>query len=220
MKHIVTLKGSELADCLKTAPSYASRDGRSDNPLNYIILAIVSKAKKIAVIACDGHGYYERRLDFIHTKGQPRPTLPDKEQRLCISVDAAIMLAKFITSKCNGAVIIEVDDENINENQYSVKLTMPNGANTTFFAKTGLTIPDFSVFCKKMEKSKKAVPALNNFFIPVHELVRAGKAFPARLGSIAKMFTCNAEMALLECQTDKQDIRVIFTFARNAEAAA
>lgn len=219
MKHSITVNGSEFGEAIKTATVYANKDNDPDNGLCHILISLLPKLKKVAIIACDGHGYYERRIALIAQKGQ-KASLPDKEQRLCIFNKDIAMLTKFVGSRDSGDISFEVDDESLKDGRYLVKMSLPNGSSTTFFARAGIAIPDYGVFCKKAENSKKAKPALSNLLIPIHELVRAGKAFPPKLGSIARIFTCNDEMALLEYQSDSDDIRVIFTFARDTTATA
>lgn len=146
--------------------------------------------------------------------------MPEAEQRLCIFSQEITPLTKFIGAKGNGDLSLEVDDVSLENGKYTLKLTLPNGVSGSFFARTGINIPDYSKFCKKAENSKKTKPSLSNLLVPIHELVRAGKAFPSKFGSIARIFTCNAEMALLEYKTDSDDIRVIFTFARDNTASA
>lgn len=220
MNHSITVSGQEFSESLKAASVYASRDRSPDNAMSHILLSLIPKRKKLAVIACDGHGYYERRLNLVCPKGQLKPSLPEKEQRLCVPVTDALMLTKLISGRYSGEITLEVDDGITAQNQYQARLSLPDGASTTFHAPTGLNIPDYSVFCKKAEQSKKTDSLLNNLLVPVHELVRAGKAFPSRLGNIARIFTCNREMALLEYQSGTEDIRVIFSFARDTAEAA
>lgn len=214
MKHTITINSGEFAEAIKTACVYASKDNDPHNGLCYVLVSLLPKHKKVAIIACDGRGYYERRIGLLMEKGQ-KPSLPDKEQRLCIYVNDIAMLTKFVGSKSHEKITLEVDDTAEKDNQYIVNLVFSNGSSTTIFATNDVNIPDYSKFCKKAENSKKSKPVLSNLLIPIHELVRAGKAFPAKIGSIAKIFTCNSEMALLECQNDMGDIRVIFTFARD-----
>lgn len=219
MKHSITVNSGEFIEAIKTACIYASKDNDPSNGLCYMLISLLPKMKKVAIIACDGHGYYERRLGLVLEKGQ-KPSLPDKEQRLCIYVNEIAMLTKFVGSKSHEKITLEVDDASSKDSSYIVNLMFPNGSSTTFFAVKDIEIPDYGKFCKKAENSKKSKPSLFNLLIPIHELVRAGKAFPAKIGSIAKIFTCNSEMALLECQNDMGDIRVIFTFARDTATAA
>lgn len=218
MKHSITVNSGELSEALRTACVYASKDSDPRNGLCHVLISLLPRMKKVAVIACDGHGYYERRLRLVMEKGQ-KASLPDKEQRLCIYVNDIAMLTKFAGSKSHEQVTLEVDDTSIKDNRYIVNMVFSNGSSTTFFASRDIDIPDYGKFCKKAENSKKSKPVLSNLLIPIHELVRAGKAFPAKIGSIAKIFTCNSEMALLECQNDIGDIRVIFTFARDKAEA-
>lgn len=219
MKHSITVKSAEFGEAIKTAFTYASKDNDPTNGLCYILITLLPKAKKVAIIACDGHGYYERRLNLVSKKGQ-KPSLPDDEQRLGVFSQELAMLTKFVGGKGNGDLSLEVDEEFLENGRYSVKLTLPNGVSSTFFARRDINIPDYSKFCKKAGNSKKTKPSLSNLLVPIHELVRAGKAFPSKFGSIARIFTCNAEMALLEYKTDSDDIRVIFTFARDNTASA
>lgn len=104
MKHSITVNGSEFGEAIKTATVYANKDNEPNDGLCHILISLLSKQKKIAIVACDGHGYYERRIGLIPQKGQ-KPTLPDKEQRLCIFNKDIAMLTNLSVAR-KGEILL------------------------------------------------------------------------------------------------------------------
>jgi len=222
MRHQICVNASNFVQTIKDAAIYASKDEPAKG-LNLVLLAVLPKMKKLAVIACDGFGYYERRLNLEVCRKQPKPSLPGKEMRLGIGLGDVSMLVKFIPSKSQGNIQLELDDEQIANDNFTVKLSLPNGMSTTFFSQAQLEIPDLSSLRIKAEKGKKKAPAISSLHLPVRELLRAGKVFPQK-GSFAQMFTADGlqrgVMALLECKNEDTDISVIFMLQQPAETAA
>lgn len=209
MKHTICINASELCQILKDATIYAGKDEKS---LNVIVLAMLPKIKKLAVIACDGFGYYERHLRLEINKSLPKPSLPGKEMRLIIPVSEVSMLAKFLASKINGLSRLEIDDEAISEGKYSVRITLPNGHSATFFSPVNIELPNFSSIKSNALKGKKKPTTLENINIPVKELMRLGKVLPNK-SAFASMFTSPHQsglLALLECNDETTDLSVIF----------
>lgn len=212
MKHQICIDASEFVQAIKDASSYAGKTD-PDAALGHVILTVLPKLKKLAVMACDGLGYYERRLNLEHCKKQPKPSLPGKEMRLGISLTDIAMLVKFISTRTRGNIQLDLDDEQIVDGNFSIRLTLPNGTATTFFSKARLEIPDLSAVKAKAEKGKKKAPTVNSLHLPVRELLRASRVFTGKC-SFAQMFTTDSlqkgVMALLECKTEEMDISVIF----------
>jgi len=220
MKHQICVDSTDFVQAIKDASSYASKNNENKG-MDHVLLTVLPRLKKLSVVACDGFGYYERRLNLEHCKNQPKPSLPGKEMRLVICLPDVSMLVKFIPSKLQGNIRLELDDERLVAGSYSVNLVLPNGMSTTFFSKAEVDIPDLASIRTRAEKGKKKAPALNNVHVPVRELLRAGKVLP---GKDAQMFTASGlqdgVMALLECKNDDTDISVIFMLRNNAAVSA
>ena len=222
MRHQICVNAGSFAQTIKDAAIYASKDEPSPGT-SLVLLTVLPKVKKLSVIACDGFGYYERRISLEHCKKQPKPTLPGKEMRLGIGLSDVSMLVKFIPSKLLGNIQLELDDEQVVDGNFNIKLSLPNGMATTFFSKAQLEVPDLGSIRGKAEKGKKKAPAVNSLHVPVRELLRAGKVFPQKASS-AQMFTAaglnKGVMALLECKNEDDDISVIFMLQQPVETAA
>ena len=221
MRHSITVNASLFAQTLKDATAYTDKDIYSE-ALNHLVLKVINKGTKLAVIACDSHGYYERRLPLVHSKGNAKPSLPGKEQRLCISAQDALILHKRITTRVSGCVTLELDDET-KDTRLLVTLKLPDGASTTFFSRTDFEVPDFSNVLKTAEKGKRNPPAITNISIPVHEMVRIGKVLPAKGNSAAQMHTAkganNGHMVLMEYSNPDEDMDVRIVFMLMVDAA-
>ena len=222
MKHKIRVDVHAFAQSIKDAAIYASKEDHG-NGTNLVLLSVLPKVKKLSIIACDGFGYYESRLNLECCKKQPKPTLPGKEMRLGIALADVSMLVKFIPARLTGNIQLEVDDEQIVNDNFSVVLSLPTGLSTTFFSKAQLEVPDLGAVRTKAEKGKKKAPAVNSLHILVRELLRAGKVFPGK-DAFAQMFTSdnhhNGVMALLECKNAVTDISVIFMLQQPVENAA
>lgn len=220
MRHSITIDAALFAQTLKDATAYTDKNIHSE-AANHLVLKVIGKGTKLAVIACDGHGYYERRLPLIHSKGEPRPSLPGREQRLCISAQDALILHKRITTRVFGCIMLELDDE-ARDTRLLVTLKLPDGASATFFSRTDFEVPDFSNILKTAEKGKRNPSAIANMSIPVHEMVRIGKVLPAKGNSAAQMHTAkgvnNGHMVLMEYNnpSEDMDVRIIFTLMVDA----
>lgn len=211
MKHSITVEIQAFVESLKSAQNYVKKDG--DDALSHILLSHLPRQKKLAVIACDGRGYFERRLAVIveHTS---KPSLPGKEQSICISAKDAQALLKIVPPRTGGYITLGINDDDTPV----ARVILSNGSTAVFNARTDLNLPNYAEIRAKAEKGKKNPPNLTNVHLPVHEMLRAGKSLPAKSGAIAKMFTANGTMALLEYLDDLIDIRIIFTFANPATA--
>lgn len=207
MKFAISVNAAALQESLKSAQNYIQKDAIGNDPLAHIVFKYLQLDKKMAVIACDGHGYFERRLEAKIS----RKDKSQKDQPLCITGSDAQMLAKMISARATGSVKLEIEDSNM-------RAILPNGSITQIKIATDVQLPDYAGMRAKAEKGKKATPKLSNVVVPVHEMLRAGKSLPAKAGAVARMFTANDTMALLECFDESIDIRIIFTFARIAEA--
>lgn len=217
MLHTISVSGSQLAESLKDASCYASRD-MHDQAISSIIVSRTDKSNQLSVVACDGNAYYERRIPIARLRKSSR-----KLPRLCISIQDSAMLAKFISSKITGNVTLEIDDV---DGRNTVKVSLPNGASTTVFSNADLDLPDFSSMVARVEKARNVMPRLNDVYIPVYEMLRAGRVFPKTKMKAARMYTTNGKnrglMAMLEYLSpeDELDIRVIFMLAEPVYEAA
>ena len=226
MQHTISINAAMFAKTLKDATAYASKDNNIvEEATGQIILSILPKNIKLAVIACDGKGYYESRLALVFEKGNPKPSLPGKEQRLCVAAQDALMLAKFISTRTVGCITLDIDDDSAKDNRLQVKMTLPDGSATSFFSRTDIAVPDYASITRQAEKGKKNAPELSNVFIPVHEMARAGKVLPQKEQQAARIYTARAKnrgsMALLEYISPENDtdIRIIFMLSELSEAA-
>lgn len=211
MKHQICANAKVFAEAVKDAAVYAAKDcGRG---LDAVILTVIPKEKILSVVGCDGLGYYERKIQLEICKKQPKPSLPEKSMRLVISLSDVAMLAKFITPKGMGNIRLEVDDEQIVDGKYTVRLVLENGMTTTFFCKVNPELPDLGSIKSHALKGKKKPTLLNSLQLPVNELLRAGKVLSGKY-SFASISTCKGiaqgVMALLECKDKGIDISLIF----------
>lgn len=211
MKHQICTNSKVFAEAVRDASVYAARD--SGKGLDSVILTVIPKEKMLSVIGCDGLGYYERKIQLEICKKYPKPSLPEKSMRLVISLPDASMLVKFITQKGMANIKLEVDDEEITDGKYTVRLVLENGMATTFFCKVNPELPDLGSIKSHALKGKKKPAVLNRLQLPVNELIRAGKVL-SRKYSFASISTCKGftegVMALLECKDESMDISVIF----------
>ena len=135
------------------------------------------------------------------------------------------MLSKFISTRILGNVSLEIDDEVVN-GKNSLKVILPNCGSTTVFSNADLTLPDYASIVERAEKARKVMPRLNDVYIPVHEMLRAGKVFPKSTSTAVRLYTTNIQsrgiLALLEYLSpeDSIDIRVIFMLSEPLSEAA
>lgn len=195
---------------LKDAANYVNKDNPAD-VLGHVIFMVKPKQKKLSIIACDGHGYYERKVS-INSKG--------KEENFCISQQDINQMIKFVPAKQSGLIAFEYS-VNKSSGQLSAKLSLENGASTTFFVRTDFNLPDFKSICQRAEKGKKNLSSITSFLLPVHEMIRAGKAFTGITKKMAEFYISKGKdggsMVLLEAQSpdDQINIKVIFMSAIN-----
>lgn len=203
---ILTIEAGSFAESLKSAQNYTSKDD-PDSALSCILLSYLPRQKKLAVIACDGHGYFERRLPAKNSIKSGR------DLSVCLAASDAQALLKLIPSRPVMEMSLEIEDS-------TLKANLPNGATAAFNLKSNVNLPDYASIRAKADKARKSAPRLGDTLIPVHELLRAGKALPIKSGSAARIYTDDGNFAVLEWQEDKIEIRIIFTFARNTAQAA
>lgn len=214
MKHIVVTDSKALSESLKSAQNYIKKDANTSDPLCLVTLSYLPKAKKLSVIACDGHGYFERRLS-VPSSRQSRPSMPGKNQSVCIPLSDVQTLVKFIPARATGSISLEFDDDN------SVgRAVLATGSTIVFSFQKDVELPDYASILAKAEKGKKKPPRLTDIHVPIHEMLRAAKALPNKDFATARMYTPEETMALLECEDDETDIRIIFMFAKPVAKAA
>lgn len=219
MKHQICVEAGAFARAIKNATLYAHKED-SPNNLNNVLLNVLPKLKKLAVIGCDGLGYYENRIPLAVCKNQPKPTLPGKEMRLAIGLPDAARLAKFIPSRTSGLIQLTLDENSFADGKFTVILALPDGTSTTFYSRAELELPDLGKIRARAEKGKKKNPVLQAALVPLRELARVGKVFPPT-AQFAQIFTASADqgsMAFLECKNEETDISVIFML-NNLETA-
>lgn len=214
MKHQICANAKLFAEAIRDASIYASKD--SANNLDLVILTVLPKDKMLSVVGCDGLGYYERKIPLEVCKKQPKPSLPDSQMRLVISLSDVAMLVKLI-AKQTGNLKLEVEADVIDD-KYQVKLTLENGTSTAFFSKANPELPDLNAIKNHAIKGKKKGQPLDRLQLPVNELFRAGKVLAGK-NAFASISTCKGIakgiMALLECKADDTDISVIFMLNEN-----
>lgn len=214
MKHTVVTEAKALSESLKSAQNYIKKTYDGSDALNHVVLSYLPKLKKLAVIACDGHGYFERRLPVITTR-QSKASLPGKNQTVCIPLSDAQTLVKFMPAKTTETISLEMEDDNP-----SGKAMCISGSTAVFTFRHDLQLPDYGAICAKAEKGKNKAPKLTDIHVPIYEMLRAGKALPNKDFATARIYTPDDTMALLECQDDETDIRIIFMFAKPVAKAA
>lgn len=218
MKYTICTNATELAHSLKDACNYVLKD-TPDNAMSHVLLTVHPKTRKLSITACDGLGYYERRLNLVNKKG----ALTGKDRSIFISLKDAAMLAKLIPNRMDGDATFYLEDENVTKDSYAVRLELPDGSSTTFNSKSNLQIPDYAKIRANAEKGRKQAPNLEGIGIPVNEMLRAARVFPAK-GAFARIFTSkgirDGIMALLECKDEQRDISVIFMLGQAANNAA
>ena len=215
MTHTVTVNAAGFAEALKDAALYVSKD-RWNDALSSVILSIVPRAHKLAIVACDSKALYERQIKLLRGKGIPKPTLPGPKGKVCIDVREVSRLTKLINSRTGGWLTLEIDAQDKND-QHKARLLLADGSATTFTVATRSDIPDFSPIINRAKAGLVKPPKLSNVFIPVAEMTRAGKVFPSKNGTTARICASKQEdhggcLALLEYQDRENDldIRVIF----------
>ena len=215
MTHTVTVNAAGFAEALKDAALYVSKD-RWNEALNSVILSIVPRAHKLAIVACDSKALYERQIKLTRGKGTPKPTLPGPKGKVCIDVREVTRLTKLINSRTEGLLTLEIAAQDNNET-HKARLMLEDGSSTAFTMTTRTDIPDFSPIINRAKSGLVKPPKLTNVYIPVAEMTRAGKVFPGKNGNVARICASKHDghsgcFALLEYQ-DKEndlDIRVIF----------
>lgn len=217
MEYKISFEASALAESLKAAQNYVKKDAGGEDALSQILLAYLPRDKKLAVIACDGHGYFERKLPVSHDKKVSKSGLPKNGFSVCLSLVDSQAIVKLIPARSTGYVTLEISE---NENQkHDMRLLLPTGPSAAFTVRSDIEIPDYAAMRSKACKGKKKAVNLNDVNIAVHEMLRAGKALPSRTGSTVKAFTAEGRMILLEYLDDVAEITIIFTFATVAQAA-
>lgn len=213
MRHKVMIEAEDFLKALKDASLYAAKDNDS-MATAYVMLLLNQKQKTIAVIACDGHGYYERLVNIGLEKGI-KPSLPGKPMRLFIPRNSIAAILK--NSGSRGLVKLTMDDAEKREDAWSVTLTFPDASTIVFNSPASLALPDYEGIRKRAEKGKKSNVNLGQVMMPVKELTRAGKVFPVKTGSTVPMYISQWKkggcLTLLEYQEENVEIRVIFALS-------
>lgn len=211
----IIVNALEFSESLKSAQNYMLKDGDRRNPLNFLLLKQVPKTKKLAVIACDGHGYFERRIVILSNKGSNQR---EKSQPICIFFSDVQTLQKLISSKIQDSVTLE-QAEGV-QKQSILKITQENGASAEINLVHDFQIPDYEAIGARANKAKKKACYTSEANVPVHEILRAGKSLPSKVGCNVAMYTAESSMAVLEYKNGDADIKIIFTFAKLAAEAA
>ena len=216
MLHAITLSANLFSQTVRDAVNYASKDIINDHGLHCLVLTLQNKTKTLSVIACDGTGYYERKLPLVWSKGTPKPSLPNA--RICITAQDAIRIAKLIPARSCGNVTLEINDTvSPKENHYQLSLILPDGGTSTFLSPNDVTLPDYNGLVHRAEKGKKGKADMQNLYLPIQELTRVAKVLPKKDDSIS--FAMNKEevggLVLLEYQIPEEslNLRIIFTLS-------
>ena len=224
MLHAITVSATMFAQTVRDAANYASKDQFSDPGLSCIVLTAQAKTKTLTVSACDGKGYYERKLPLVWAKGDPKPSLPSKESRICIAAQDAAKIAKLIPNRSTGNVTLEVNDAiSPKENHYQLTLVLPDGGTSTLLTPNDVTLPDYNRIVNRALKGKKEASPMQNLFLPIQELTRLAKVMPKKEGGISFYMAKEkvGGIVLLEYQQPEEDLdlRIIFMLSIMTDAA-
>ena len=170
---------------------------------------MLPRQKKLAVIGCDGKGYYERRLALLQEKETPKPTFPGKDKAVLLGAQEAGLLVKFCKSK--EIASLTVNEEN--GQGYRLSVTLPDGSSTSVACPANMEVPAYDQITTNTAKGEKQAMSPANVCIPVRELGRASKVFPVPVGQTIPMSVamwkdagCLAQLKYLS-DADDADIR-------------
>lgn len=214
MLHKVILNAAEFAQGLKDCAVYADKNGVS-NSTDYITLALQPKTRKLSMIACDGKGLYERKIPAVNNKKKDGASLPGENHRLMLAFRDLSSLAKFVGTNVAGNATLVVDDAEITDTNYVVRVTLDNGSSTIFMSDRNITPIDYADILHRAENTKKSASFQNNMLIPAIEIIRLAKVLPKK-GAYSEvgMFTSkmpNGLLTLVEYQNNEDvEIRIVF----------
>ena len=221
MSHQIRVNAFSLGHALRDAALYAGKN-EAWAATAHILLTMLPKQKKLAVIGCDGNGYYERRLTLVQEKGAPKPTFPGKDKAVLLGAQEAALLVKFCKSK--GVATLTVNEEK--GQGYRLAVTLPDGSSTSVACPANMEVPAYDQITTNAAKGEKQSMSPANVCIPVRELGRASKVFPVPVGQTIPMSVarwkdagCLAQLKYLS-DADDADIRVIFVLSLPEAKAA
>ena len=221
MSYQVRVNALSLGHALRDAALYVGKN-EAWTATAHILLSMLPKQKKLAVIGCDGKGYYERRLALVQEKGAPKPTFPGKDKGVLLGAQEAGLLVKFCKSKEIASLTVNED----NGQGYRLSVTLPDGSATSVSCPANMEVSAYDQITTNAAKGEKQAMSPANVCIPVRELGRASKVFPVPVGqtipmSIAKWKDagCLAQLKYLS-DADDADIRVIFVLSLPEAKAA
>lgn len=210
MSYQVRVNAESLGHALRDAALYVAKNG-SCEATAHILLTLVPRQKKLAIIGCDGNGYYERRLALVQEKSAPKASFPGKEKPLLMGTQEAGLLVRFCKSR--GTAVLTVTEE---DHGYGVSVTLPDGIATSVVCRAEMEVPEYGQITTNAAKGEKQAMSPANVCIPVRELGRASKVFPVPVGQTIPMSVARWKeagcLAQLKYQSEAEDadIRVIF----------
>lgn len=210
MSYQIRVNALSLGHALRDATLYVAKNG-SCEATAHILLTLVPRQKKLAVIGCDGNGYYERRLTLAQEKGAPRASFPGRDKPLLMGAQEAGLLVRFCKSK--GTAVLTVTEE---DHGYRVSVTLPDGTATSVACRADMEVPEYGQITGTAAKGEKEATSPANVCIPVRELGRASRVFPVAVGHTVSMSVARWKkegcLAQLKYQSEAEDadIRVIF----------
>ena len=220
MSYQVRVNALSLGHALRDAALYVGKN-EAWMATAHILLTMLPRQKKLAVIGCDGKGYYERRLALLQEKGTPKPTFPGKDKAVLLGAQEAGLLVKFCKSKEIASLTVNEEGQG-----YRLSVTLPDGSSTSVSCPDNMEVPAYDQITTNAAKGEKQAMSPANVCIPVRELGRASKVFPVPVGqtipmSVAKWKDagCLAQLKYLS-DADDADIRVIFVLSLPEAKAA
>ncbi|MDE7241021.1 hypothetical protein [Desulfovibrio sp.] len=220
MSYQVRVNALSLGHALRDAALYVGKN-EAWEATAHILLILPPKQRKLAVIGCDGNGYYERRLALVQEKGAPKPSFPGKDKAVLLGAQEAALLVKFCKTKSVATLTVNEDGQG-----YRLSVALPDGSSTSVGCPANLEVPAYDQITTNAAKGEKQGVTPANMCIPVRELGRASKVFPVPVGqtipmSVAKWKDagCLAQLKYLS-DADDADIRVIFVLSLPEAKAA
>ena len=220
MSYQVHVNALSLGHALRDAALYAGKN-EAWAATAHILLTMLPKQKKLAVIGCDGNGYYERRLALMQEKGAPKPSFPGKDKAVLLGAQEAALLVKFCKGKGIANLTVNEDGQG-----YRLSVALPDGSSTSVSCPANLEVPAYDQITTNAAKGEKQALSPANVCIPVRELGRASKVFPVPVGQTIPMSVarwkdagCLAQLKYLS-DADDADIRVIFVLSLPEAKAA
>ncbi|MBD5626224.1 MAG: hypothetical protein HDQ90_01775 [Desulfovibrio sp.] len=181
MSYQVRVNALSLGHALRDAALYVGKN-EAWMATAHILLTMLPRQKKLAVIGCDGKGYYERRLALLQEKGTPKPTFPGKDKAVLLGAQEAGLLVKFCKSKEIASLTVNEEGQG-----YRLSLTLPDGSSTSVSYLDNMEVPAYDQITTNAAKGEKQAMSPANVCIPVRELGRASKVFPVPVGQTIPM---------------------------------